>query len=69
MTCTHDHNDQNIQGLEAAYKAVFNRSLEGRVQELVSNYSDLDAICTELNPDNAVPCFWKLSELASHYGF
>ena len=61
--------DQEIKGLEAAYAAVFNRGLKNRVAELFYEYGQrVDAICCELNPDNAVPCFWKVSELAVHYG-
>ena len=61
---------QSIAGLEAAYFAVYHRTLESRVIELVKKYSNrIDAICTELNPDNTVPCFWSLSELHNHYDF
>ena len=60
--------NQSIEGLEAAYQAVYGRHLVDRVQELVTAYSSrIDATCTELNPDNTVPCFWKLSDLAKHY--
>ena len=60
--------EQNIQGLEAAYQAVYNRTLYSRVFELAANYPDnIDGVCTELNPDNPVPCHWKLSELVAHY--
>ena len=59
---------QSITGLEAAYEAVFNRPLRDRVAELAAKYPDnLDNVCTELNPDGVVPCFWALSELAEHY--
>ena len=64
-------NDQSIIGLEKAYSAVFNRMLKYRVKGLLKEYgeSKLDIICTELNPGNTVPCFWKVSELARHYGY
>ena len=61
--------DQSIKGLEAAYRAVYHRSLKERVLELYYDYSEdqLPALCTELNPDNSVPCFWTLPELVSYY--
>ena len=59
---------QDIRGLEAAYRVIFNRSLRGRVLELAESYPDnLDGVCTELNPDNPVACHWLLSELVAHY--
>ena len=63
--------DQNLNGLEAAYQAVYSRHLIDRVTELFTEYGymdDIDKLCTELNPDNSVPCHWTLSELAVHYG-
>ena len=63
--------DQSIKGLSAAYSAVYNRPLKYRVKGLLREYGAdrLDSICTELNPDNDVPCFWLLSEIAEHYGY
>ena len=60
---------QNIDGLEAAYKAVYRRELGERVAELTRKYEpdSWPGLCTELNPNNAVPCFWSLAELAEHY--
>ena len=64
-------NNQNIKGLEAAYRTVYNRELSDRVQELVNQYGDsisrLDSVCCEIQPNGAVPCFYKLSELGSYY--
>ena len=60
--------DQNIIGLEAAYKAVYHRELKTRVNELIAEYGDsVDNLHSELNPNNSVPCHWKISELANHY--
>ena len=77
MNRTMDKTNQSITGLEAAYHAVYNRHLVDRIQEVVTSYKcyrvilcdsrRIDATCTELNPGNSVPCFWKLSELAAHY--
>ena len=62
-----DYN-QNIKGLEAAYKEVFGRELKGRIIELCDNYGlGIDKLCTELNPDGVVPCEWSLYDLAQHY--
>ena len=64
--------NQNINGLAAAYYCVFGLTLRERVLALVDSYGrdphKLDHVCTELNPDNPVPCFWSLSELATYYG-
>ena len=62
--------DQNLEGLEVAYLTVYNRMLCTRVAELVEDYgiNRVDQVCCELNPGNSVPCFWKVSELAQHYG-
>jgi hypothetical protein len=59
--------DQSLTGLKAAYAAVYHRSLAGRVQELVTAYGleKVNDVCTELNPDNSVPCHWKITELAT----
>jgi len=61
--------DQSIVGLEAAYLAVYNRTLSIRVSELVVQYGidKVDSVCTELNENNSVPCHWKVSELSKHY--
>ena len=61
--------EQNIKGLEAAYKAVYGRELRERVAELTDKYppASWDRLCTELNPNNPVPCHWTLTELATHY--
>lgn len=63
--------DQNINGLAAAYSAVYHRPIKYRVKELIRRYGfdKVDGVCTELNPGNSVPCFWKVSELAEHYGY
>lgn len=59
---------QNLKGLEAAYLAVYNRPLMDRVSTLVKDYGDrVDLVHCELNPENPVPCFWKVSELAEQY--
>lgn len=61
--------DQNINGLEAAYLAVYHRPLADRIAQLAADYNhtQLENLCSELNPDNSVPCFWTLPELVAHY--
>ena len=61
--------DQNIKGLEAAYVAVFNKTLRSRLIELLDEYGidKLQYLCCELNPQGAVPCFWTIDELVQHY--
>lgn len=62
---------QNIDGLAAAYQAVYGRTLESRVRELVSEYGDrVGAVISELSNDcdATVPCYYRISELAAHYG-
>ena len=63
-----NYTDQSIKGLEAAYLACYRQPLKQRVAELCRGYPDPDRIHSELNPDNSVPCFWKVTELAWHYG-
>jgi RNAse (barnase) inhibitor barstar len=60
--------NQSINGLEAAYYAVFNRTLRDRIVELADSYgTDKDSLWTELTPDGAVPCFYSIKQLADHY--